>query len=204
MKIHARQHLVKTASMVFVLTAWGCSDSGSAMPEPTDTATVIEDTSEVPEDTASPTLDALLDSSGPSEDIAEPVPDGIMDSVPHLPDAVGDAEIFDDTQGPTPDVQADAGPPAPLLCGDVPEATSEMAAAGSIETLTNYLLCTDMPEGGACPALDALSPDFALEVVGHPWADSFCWYDAEPICGPETAILDRCCYEVAFGMVACS
>ena len=81
--------------------------------------------------------------------------------------------------------------------------TPEMALEGSIDPGV-YLVCTEIPTDGSCPDYSELGDDFILETLGHPWGDRFCWYHADPVCGPETAITDRCCYELEGWMIACA
>jgi len=82
-----------------------------------------------------------------------------------------------------------------------------MALAGDIEFSGGeaYMVCSDLGEDGTCPDYTEIDGrDFIEASIGNPWGDMFCWYWAEPVCGPETAIPDRCCYELIDWAVICA
>ncbi len=64
-------------------------------------------------------------------------------------------------------------------------------------------MCGDLESDGSCLDYTALSYGFVEDSIGNPWGDPYCWYSATAVCGPETSIPDRCCYEFIFDGVMC-
>tara|TARA_B110000037_G_C16843909_1_gene392976 strand:+ start:234 stop:656 length:423 start_codon:yes stop_codon:yes gene_type:complete len=92
-----------------------------------------------------------------------------------------------------------------VICGELEEATTSMAIAGTIETdSTSYLVCTESTENESCPDYSDLPSSFIEDTIGNPWGDPYCWYSVLAACGPETSIPDQCCYEFIFNAIACA
>ena len=88
------------------------------------------------------------------------------------------------------DLEKDTGDEAlELTCADVPrlEAGTPPPAGES-----HVLYCLSVEVDATCPELSAV----ALEKLQPPHEDPLCGYEADPVCGPEAAIEDACCYEV--------
>ena len=117
-----------------------------------------------------------------------------------------DGDKSGDTTGSQADADADAD--ADPICGDLEEATSEMALEGTIEfgwdAGEGYLVCSDLDEGETCPDYTEIDSDFIEDNIGNPWGDIYCWYWATPSCGPETSMPDRCCYAFVEWAMVCS
>jgi hypothetical protein len=80
-----------------------------------------------------------------------------------------------------------------------------MATAGSIDTDSkSYLVCMESNANESCLDYTELPFSFVEDAIGNPWGDPYCWYSAEAVCGPETSIPDRCCYEFIFNAIACA
>jgi hypothetical protein len=93
-----------------------------------------------------------------------------------------------------------------LVCGELEEATSSMAQAGTIDTdAASYLVCADKDDDDeTCPDYVDLPGSFIEDTIGNPWGDPYCWYSVLAACGPETSIPDQCCYEFIFEAIACA
>ena len=171
---------------------------GVTDPSPDETVDLISDLSPddspdaIPDETPDETFDALLDVLAADEtpDIAvDETPDIAVDAIP---DIAVDETAVEDTTGSA-------------VCGELVEATREMSVAGAIEASGNhYLVCGALSEEGTCRDLTSLPDSFIEQTIGNPWGDPFCWWYAEPVCGPETTISDRCCYEFVFEAILCA
>ena len=109
----------------------------------------------------------------------------------------------DTTEDTGTDSYTDTG--TALVCGELEEATSSMAQAGTIDTdAASYLVCAENAENETCPDYSDLPSSFIEDTIGNPWGDPYCWYSVLAACGPETSITDKCCYEFIFEAIACA
>jgi hypothetical protein len=150
---------------------------------------------ETPEVTADATTDAIPDET------SDLTPDETSDLTP---DATTDA-IPDETSDLTPDETSEADTTSSPVCGEFVEATRAMSTAGTIDASGNhYLVCGELSECGSCRDYTSLPDSYIEQTIGNPWGDPFCWWYAEAVCGPETTISDRCCYEFVFEAIICA
>ncbi len=117
-------------------------------------------------------------------------------------DSAAESDTDTDTDSDS-DTDTDTGSMA--VCGEFDEATSSRATAGIIGTkMDRYLVCAALEKDGSCPDYTVLPSSFIEDTTGNPWNDPFCWYSAEAVCGPETSISDRYCYEFVFQGIICA
>jgi len=104
----------------------------------------------------------------------------------------GDSDLEVNGHGPSPeDTSTEV---KERTCSDVPRLDASVATDTSE---TRVLSCVASGDGETCPELSAMSS----KALTPPHTDQWCWYEVEPICGPEATIEDACCYEVELVMV---
>ena len=89
----------------------------------------------------------------------------------------------------------------PLSCDETPKATKDNVATVE-EQGGQWMICGDLPESGSCKPLETLSNyTFVYENLGPTSDPDFCGWDVVPVCGPEEAITDACCYVFELGVI---